>query len=215
MILPGNGRLTRGNTIATHPKPPARQVPPGLCKLRAANSPGNATESSPKSKCRVLRLSSPKPVESVVVTAEPTYATTVDSVPKHDKWTTGILSPSANDAACPAPEATSTCLSTDVPKHVTNDASSGRDGCTADSGRGTGREPAPADRGSGREMHRQRDGGVGFDGAIEHFAQQKWFAARGRKISTALPPLPPDAEVLEVSYYLPCELLPLLIRFFW
>lgn len=187
--VPINGRPIRGNANTTNPKMPARQVSPGLSKTSSSNSSGNASESALKPKPRIIRLSAPKPADSVVVCTKPNDGATIDSVPNDDASAKRVPSLPACDAGFPAREATSTPHSPAMSKHTTNEVTSGGDEFLA-----------TADRVTGRAVDKQGGGGGGLDGASEYLAQQRRCAVRGREVTRALPPLPPDAEVLEVSF---------------
>ena len=200
VTFPSNGRPTRGIANTTNAKLPARQVSPGPSKL-SANGSGKAVESVPKPKPRVIRLSRPDSADPVVANTEPKAAPTIEnrSAQNDDGSTTWAPSPPPCDAVCSALEATSTPHSSAVPKHATNEATSVGDERPARVNLATSRELAEANGGMGIVYRRGNEGG-GIGGASEYLAQQRRCAVREREVTRTLPPLPPDAEVLEVSF---------------
>lgn len=196
-IIPGSGRLTGGNASTVNSKTLARQVSPGLCKASPASNSGNASESAPKPNSRVIRLSAPKPIESAVATTKTNDTAAVDSVPNDEGSTKRDPPQSNSDAVGSAGETVFTSRSPAVFTHATIKATSG----------GTNRS-ADADRVTGRPANRQGGGGGDLHGTSAYFAQQRRYAVRQREVSRTLPPLPPDAEILEVSvglpWYSPC-----------
>lgn len=188
VILRGNGRLPPGNANTTTPKPPAEEVSPGLCKVSASQGSGIASEPALKPKPRVIRLSAPKPVESFVAITEPKYGPLVDSVQTDLGSTKRMPSPPIRDAVWSAPETASTFRSPPPSKRATTEATSGGED-----------RPFDADRRMGRAVDRQGDEGGGLGRASEFFAEQKRCAVREREVSRTVAPLPPNAEVLEVS----------------
>lgn len=195
----GNGGLARGYTNTIKPKTPARKVSPGMCQASPANISGNVSDTTPKPKPRVVRLSAPKAPESAVAMTGSNAAPAVESVQKDNRSTAGDPSRPASFAVGFAPTATSTSHFPVVSKHATNAIKCGGDGGSAEAYGVTGRGPADADRGRCKEGHREGDDGGGLGIARQYFAQQKRCAVRQGEVSRTNPPLPPDAEVLEVS----------------
>lgn len=189
--LLGNGRLTRGNAHAITPKTPARNVPPGLCRVSPDNASGKATMPAHKVKPRVIRLSFPNYVEPFVQTAELKDSTAVGSVPNDSRSTTGNIPHPANAAASPALETTPTSHSPVVSRHATNEGSPDRD-----------ERFANADLGTGGEAIRQGAATRSPGGDSDDIFQQKRRTAIDREVDRTLPSILPDTEVLEVSLLL-------------
>lgn len=201
---PSNGRPTRGDANTTNLIKPARQVSPGPSKVHATIGFGKSVESAPKPTLRVVQLSAPKHPKPFVGSYEPKYGLTIDNVPKDDASARRVSSPPDFDTVCSAAEDTDNSRSRRGSVYATNEATAGGGKLPAIPDSLTGREFAEADRVTGRLVGRlvgrQDGGGEGLDSASQYLAQQRWCAVRERNVTRALPPLPCDAEVLEVSF---------------
>ncbi|CAM9136456.1 unnamed protein product, partial [Laminaria digitata] len=99
--------------------------------LDPANSSGNVSESAPKPKPRVVRLSAPKVPESVLAATRSNAGPAVESVQNDNRSTHGDYSRPACYAGDSAPKSTSTPHLPAASKHATNKVTSGGDGGSA------------------------------------------------------------------------------------
>lgn len=187
-VVLGNGRLTKGSVHATKAKAPSMQASSAPRRVRPAETLTNPPEATPKPKPRVIRLSAPKPVESIERSSARRDDTTSDAVRTDDRSTNWGSSPPASDKVLSAPEGTPTPHPSAVSKHAPSEA-------TIDGGD----HPAEADRGMRRESDRLGDKGGGRAGVREHFAQQRRCAVREREISRILSPAGYDDRLAEAA----------------
>ena len=187
-VLPGNRRLTRGYAHASERKTPAKNMPPGLYGVSSDNTSGIASPGTPKPTPGAIGLSVSKRVKPIVQNVEPHDGTTVDSVPKDDRTANRNNSHPDNAAVLPALEVTPASHSPVVSKSATTEASSDDNECSA-----------KAELGTGGEAIRKGVASRGLDGHSHNIDQQRRCAVIKGEAARALPPIPSDAEVLEVS----------------
>eukprot|EP00904_Undaria_pinnatifida_P000346 jgi/Undpi1/10311/HiC_scaffold_28.g12762.m1 len=187
-VLHGDEGLTRRNAQQRNLKTVAKPVSPATHRVSPANTPADATKAASKPKPRVVRLSAPKPAQPVVKKPEPKDGTIVDSVPKSNRSTERPPSPPGKYTVSPVTEAMPTPHSLAVSEHATSKSMVDGDNRTSNSERGTTRD-------SNKRSKQSAGGGV----ASDYFAQQRRCAMREREASRTLPPVPPDAEVVEVE----------------